>query len=119
MPGYGSPAEFGTSCLLLSARALRSHSRRPRSRSDPLHQMLQHVLKYGRVQLVMNFLSGPRREYKTGIAQHAKVARNSRPARLESRRQLARGARPVAKQPQNLTAGLVAQSAKDGVRRGL
>src|SRR5438874_8850861 len=73
MPGYGSPAEFATSCLLLAARALRSHSRRPRSGSDPLHQMLQHVLKYGRVQLVMNFLSGPRREYKTGIAQHAEV----------------------------------------------
>ena len=52
-------------------------------RAKPLDEMFDYVLEYGRVQLINDVLPIALGEDQLGVLEHAEVARDRGPARLE------------------------------------
>lgn len=80
-------------------------------RSCPPHHVIDHVLKRGGVELVHNLLSISLGEDQARLAQHAEVARNCWPGRLELSRDFARRISALTQQVQDPATRRIAQSA--------
>src|SRR6185503_4865504 len=93
---------------LLVPRAAAAGSPRAAGRLHELQQMADDVLEDRRVQLVIDLLALPLGDHEPRVTEHPEVARNGRPARMESVGDLPRGPRPRAQQVQDVAAWLVA-----------
>src|SRR5690349_4376594 len=79
----------------------------------PLHDLLEDIVEHGGVELVDDLLAVALGENEPGVAEHAEVARHGRPRGWEMLCDLARGARSVAEQLEDVASGRVSDCAKN------
>jgi len=78
--------------------------------------MLHQILEDGRIQLVMDFLTFAPGADEAGVPENRQMARDGRPTRCESRRDLARRPRTTPQHAQDVPAGLVGECLKRCLR---
>src|SRR5216684_1377682 len=84
-------------------------------RFPPVHQVFDEILKYRRIEFVVDFLAVPFGRDEARIFQDAEMPRDGRPARVEPSGDLAGSARRSAEEPQDLAARRVRHRAEDSV----
>src|SRR5512146_1686514 len=72
------------------------------ARRHPIQDVVDQILEHRRVELVDDLLSLPLGQHESGVAELGEVSRYGRPRGRESRGDLARRARPVAQEAQDL-----------------
>jgi hypothetical protein len=85
-------------------------------RARPLNQMLNEVLKYGRIQLVTDLLPMTFGHDEASLTQHREMPGDRWPTRVELRRDFPRRERSIAQQAEDATTSLVGECAKRPVR---
>ena len=114
---HGGSRVYATALMVYSAATVMSgrESACAAIRFPPIHQVLDEILKYGRIELVVDFLAVPFGRDQAGVFQDAEMSGDRGPARVEPRRDLAGGAWRSSEEPEDLAPRRIRHRAEDGV----